>query len=646
MYAVNEPKALKNALAIIVFLTASLVIYGWFLNIPALKSVMPNYISMKLNTALCFILLSTSVMIEGRDTKSVRGLFFLLNAIVILVAALSYAQEILNADFGIDQFIMADTAAIAANAPYPGRMSPITSVMFIIIAVSLSLMKLNRNPVYLQYALPAVTLVSLIAIIGYIFHAPDFYTLNFMTSMAVNTSAAFFLLSLSASLINANLGLSGIFIGNQIGNIMARRLFLLMFGATIIFSMVQYLGHKKSLVSIEFNMALFAVVSIMANIFIIWQTTDQLNKKDTKKRMAEEKFRLVVESVPSALVKSDGNGTIVMVNKQAEKMFGYDREHFVGKKIEVLVPRNISPHHHKNRESFNANPESRFFGAGRDLYAVKSDGSEFPVEIGLNPITTENGEMVLASIIDITERKMQETIIAKQMIELQLKNEEMEQFNYIASHDLQEPLRTLSNYIMLIEEDYEDELSDDVKMHLKTMDMAVSRMSLLVRSILDFGRLGRDKVLVSADCGKIVENVIEDLGSLIKNTGATVEIDGVLPTLNVYETELRQLFQNLINNAVKFRREGIPPHITIGSTKNGMYYEFYIKDNGIGISNKHYDRIFQIFQRLNKQDQYEGHGIGLANCRKIAEMHGGKIWVESVQGSGSTFKFTISTFKL
>ncbi|WP_116788661.1 sensor histidine kinase [Flavobacterium psychrotrophum] len=645
MYATTKIRFLQNTLLFTVFLISYLVIYGWFNNIEVLKSIIPGYISMKFNTALCFIFLSISILIES-NAKQLTFLSSILNVSVLIIAATSYSQELFDLDFGIDQLIIADNNAIEANEAFPGRMSPITSILFIIMTLSSIFIKAKKKLLYMQYALHFVTLMSVIATIGYIFHAPDFYTLNFMTSMAVHTSVAFFLLSVSTSLINPHLGLAGIFTGEQVGNVMARRLFLQMFSATFIIILLQYLGHKYNLVTIEFHMATFAIAAIIVNLFIICETTVMLNRKETKKRMAQENFRLVVESAPNALIKFDTKGNIVMINKQAEKMFGYDRELFIRKSIDMLVPDSVSPHYYKNMDYYNLKPESSYFGASRDLYAVRSDGTKFPVEIDLNPITTEGGAMVLASIIDITERKKNENIITNQMIELQMKNKEMEEFNYIASHDLQEPLRTLSNYVTLIEEDYGNELCDELKLHLKTMDNAVSRMSLLVHSILDFGRLGRDKLLSIENCNGIVQNVIEDLGTLIHDAQAVIKIDGTLPTINVYQTELRQLFQNLINNAVKFRRVDAPPEITIGAIKKERFYEFYVKDNGIGINPKHYERIFHIFQRLVKQDQYEGHGIGLANCRKIAEMHGGKIWVESIPGYGSTFKFTISNLAL
>ena len=228
---------------------------------------------------------------------------------------------------------------------------------------------------------------------------------------------------------------------------------------------------------------------------------------------------------------------------------------------------------------------------------------------------------------------------------MELKNKELEQFNYIASHDLQEPLRTVSNYIQILEEDFSKELSGEVRNHLHTIGRATTRMSMLVHSLLDFSRLGQNRKLVFTDCGFVVKNVIADLDRLIKTTGAVITV-GDLPVINAYETELRQLFQNLINNAIKFRRTNTTPEINIGCKDKDDYFEFYVTDNGIGIAPRHFDRIFQIFQRLNPDKEFEGYGIGLAYCKKIVEMHGGKIEIESIVGKGSTFKFSISKFQV
>ena len=631
-------------LSLSVFLLALVVIIGWAFNIPALKSIMPNYVSMKLNTAICFIVMSISLILETFLKK--RKITIFLNIGVALLCILTYSQEVFNYDLGVDQLLIIDKDAVSAKSPFPGRMSPITAILFTILSIGLILQRYTRRYlIYIQYAFNLVTIMAIIALIGYLYNAPEFYTLSFLTSMALHTSLGFFLLSIAASLLRPKLGIVGMLTGNRVGNSMARRLFSQICLVILFFTYIRYLSHKHQVVDAEFGTALLTISFLLVSIVIIWEATDRINKKDDKKRLAEEHFRLVVESAPNAFIMSDSSGVIKLVNEQAEKMFGYERNDFIGQKIELIVPNAFKSIHHNNRNSYHASPSNRYFGAGSNLYATRSDGTEFPVEIGLTPIRTENDTMVLASIIDITERKRNENIIEQQMIELKIKNQEMEQFNYIASHDLQEPLRTLANYIELLEEDYPEQINDEIKIHLKTMDNAVSRMKLLVRSILDFGRLGRNKKLAYINSQAIVDDVITDLGSLIKCTEATIIIDTDLPHFHGYETELRQLFQNLINNALKFRKKDINPIINIGCIKTKGKYEFYIKDNGIGIDSRYNNRIFEIFKRLNKESEFKGDGVGLANCKKISEMHGGKIWVESALGKGSTFKFTISKIK-
>ncbi|OYQ35659.1 hypothetical protein CHU92_10625 [Flavobacterium cyanobacteriorum] len=349
----------------------------------------------------------------------------------------------------------------------------------------------------------------------------------------------------------------------------------------------------------------------------------------------------MVDSAPNALVISDIRGNISLINNQAKEMFGYEAEEIVGSKLEILMPERYREQHSKKHANYFLSPKVREFESSLELFAVRKDGTEFPVEICLTPIKTDDGTVALASIVDITERKRSEIIIKKQVIELQQKNKEMEQFTYIASHDLQEPLRTVTNYLQLIEEDYPEQIKGELSQHLATVGSAINRMSILVRSLLDYGRLGRNKVLSLTNAEMVLNEVMSDLNGLIKCTNSNIIIDNTLPKLHAYETELRQMLQNLLNNAIKFRKKDTRPVIHIGFTRKDDYYEFYVKDNGIGIDSRYSERIFKMFQRLNKETDFEGHGVGLANCKKISEMHGGTIWVESEPGRGSIFKFTI-----
>jgi PAS domain S-box-containing protein len=358
----------------------------------------------------------------------------------------------------------------------------------------------------------------------------------------------------------------------------------------------------------------------------------------TERKKAEERFRLVVESSPSAMVLVNQEGNITLINKQIEILFGYKRTELIGNKLEILIPERFT-HHVSYRNRFLESPLTRAMGVGRDLFARRKDGSEIQVEIGLNPIETEDGQLVLASIIDITERKIQELSLKKQ-VELETKNKELEQFAFVASHDLQEPLRTISNYMQIFEEDYLTKLDDNAKTYIQSVNNATKRMSMLVKALLDFSRLGRDRKLAYVDCRKLLDNVISDLQDMIKKSNATIEVSE-MPSLNIYEVEISQLFQNLITNAIKFQAEGAKPILRISSKKLTDKWQFSVGDNGIGIAPIHFQRIFDIFQRLHTNAEYEGNGIGLANCKKIVELHQGEIWVESAQGKGTTFNFTI-----
>lgn len=360
----------------------------------------------------------------------------------------------------------------------------------------------------------------------------------------------------------------------------------------------------------------------------------------TERKRAEERFRLVVESAPNAMVLVNHTGLIALVNNQAEKLFGYNRNELIGSKLEMLIPARFRIQHPRHRDMFFQKPQTRAMGTGRDLFGLRKDGKEVQIEIGLNPIDTAEGIMVLASIIDITERKMQEKVLKRQ-IELEAKNIELEQFAYIASHDLQSPLRTVSNYMKVFEEDYLPKLDERAHGYITRVNLAMERMSVLIKSLLDFSRLGKNAELKDIDCEKMISEVLSDIDLAVKTAAATVEV-GKMPYIKGYEVEIRQLFQNLISNAIKFKKKDISPLIKIEASETEDKWKFAVSDNGIGIAPAHYERIFQIFQKLQSANEYEGYGIGLANCKKIVELHKGEITVESELGKGTTFNFTLS----
>ncbi|WP_305983220.1 sensor histidine kinase [Roseivirga thermotolerans] len=227
--------------------------------------------------------------------------------------------------------------------------------------------------------------------------------------------------------------------------------------------------------------------------------------------------------------------------------------------------------------------------------------------------------------------------VQKHNRELAHKNKELEQFTYVASHDLQEPLRTVTNFTKILVEDYGTKLDDTGKKSLKFISESATRMRQLVKDLLDYSRIGQERQLTMVDCHSLLVHIQKDLSSVLESTHTTLVL-GELPEVRGYQTELRLLFQNLISNAIKFRKKEVAPQIQI-TAKEDNGWVFAIQDNGIGISKKHQEKIFTIFQRIYSREAYEGTGIGLAHCRKIAEVHKGRIWVESEPDQGSTFYF-------
>jgi light-regulated signal transduction histidine kinase (bacteriophytochrome) len=238
----------------------------------------------------------------------------------------------------------------------------------------------------------------------------------------------------------------------------------------------------------------------------------------------------------------------------------------------------------------------------------------------------------------IAERTKQLETVNK---ELSFHLSELEQFSYVSNHDLQEPLRSLIQFTQLIKENYASKLDEDGNKYIDFISKSAYRMSALVKDLLEYSLLGKERVQSVVDCNMIVDAVLFDLADSIKKSNARITVHE-LPTINGCETELRMLFQNLIENSIKYQKKDVVPEIHISAESHENEWLFTIKDNGIGIDSKHNKKIFIIFKRLHNRSEYGGTGIGLAHCKKIVEMHGGKIWVESAPGAGSSFIFTIA----
>jgi light-regulated signal transduction histidine kinase (bacteriophytochrome) len=272
--------------------------------------------------------------------------------------------------------------------------------------------------------------------------------------------------------------------------------------------------------------------------------------------------------------------------------------------------------------------------------AVRKDSSEFPVEISLSPLAGPDGISVTAAIRDITEQKENSKRLAEKVIELRHSNEALEQFAHIASHDLQEPLRMVASYVQLLAKRYSGKLDADADEFIAYAVDGTRRMKRLIEDLLVYSRAGKGSpALEEFSSEKALREALTNLAVRIQESGAEVTCDA-LPVVKAVQLQMVQLFQNLVGNAIKYRGER-SPKIHVSAAPLGGEWIFSVADNGIGIDPRHFDRIFEIFQRLHGNQEYEGTGIGLAICKRILQQLGGRIWVESEPGRGSVFHFTL-----
>jgi PAS domain S-box-containing protein len=367
----------------------------------------------------------------------------------------------------------------------------------------------------------------------------------------------------------------------------------------------------------------------------------EISRDISERRETEAKYRGLLEAAPDSMVVVNQDGEIVLLNLQAEKQFGYRRDELVGQKVKNIIPEGFAERLIADGTRTAADALAQQIGTGIELAARRKDGSDFPIEIMLSPLESTEGVLVTAAIRDITERKKSEQQLVKTVGELKRSNDELQQFAYVASHDLQEPLRMVASYTQLLAKRYKGRLDSDADEFIAFAVDGSNRMQGLIQDLLAYSRAGTNgKALHEISSERALKDALANLRAAIQESGAVVTYDS-LPAITMDDTQLVQVFQNLVGNAIKYR-SGEDPRVHVSATKNGgKEWIFSVRDNGLGIDPQYFERIFVLFQRLHGREEFKGTGIGLTICKKIVERLGGRIWVESRPEKGSTFHFAL-----
>ncbi len=639
-------KSFSEYLSILIAFIGVIVLIGWMFNISIFLSPDSGFSTIKSNVGLVFILVGVSLFLlqTKRVNKNNRRIAQILAFFVVLIGFLTLMEYIFNMNFGIDQILFKETVG-ALHTSSPNRMAFSAALNTFFAGISILLLDKTIHRDYRPAQIFAIIggLISLLALLGYVYGVSELYFIPQYTAIALYAALTFILVFVAIMFERPNKGVMSLIVSKSLGGVLSRRLFPLIIIMPIILGLIWKWGVNTGFYDNSFSYVLLVFSIIIFLSIILWITAISIKKVDNDRYRVREDLRLsnlynrsLIEASVDPLVTIDPNGKITDVNDSTEVVTGFSREDIIGTDFSDYFTDPL-----KAREGYQKVFEE---GIVRDyeLEIKNKNGQITPVLYNASVYKDDSNNVigVFASARDITELKESEKVLKLRLDELARSNKELEQFAYVSSHDLQEPLRMIASYLQLLDRKYKGKLDAKADKYINFSVDGATRMQNLIDDLLAFSRVTTQaKEFKPTDLEVIYKETLSNLELSIKENDAVISHDH-LPIVQADKTQIAQVFQNLIGNAIKFQGNN-KPKINISVTKEDNQWLFSVQDNGIGIDPKHSDRIFEVFKRLHKKRDYPGTGIGLAICKKIIERHGGRIWVESELGKGTIFYFTL-----
>lgn len=647
-----------KSICIIVFALGLMVLSGWLLNIPSLTSIIPEYANMKVNTSLLFILSSVELyLILVNKCKLLNRILCLLIALFGLITLLQYEFQF---NLNIDEFIVKDFLFIPSIDSFPGRMARGTAFSFTLLGISFCLIQSSRIfwRKCAQYLLHIISLIGFIAIIGYLLSVPIFYKLSEIGSMAIHTAIAFLMISIAGSLINKDLGITGLFTGEKIGNRMVRQLFPTLTISIIILSLIRIYLHRSQLVSVEFGIGIFATSFILVGLLLISISAKQLNKINFGKTLAEEKLEAlnknleelvlqrtdelkrkeqllnaIINNTSAAIFVKDISGKYILANKKFANDFNKEVTAMIGKNAYDLFPKEIA-----DQLTSDENDIIRTKQGITSEVSIPANGYQKTMLTNKFPLLDERNEVFAICCVatDFTEMKNAKTEQEILSSQLQRKNQQLLNFAHITSHNLRSPVSNLNSLLWLYKE---SQTNEEKALLFEKFEIVIHNLSETLNELVDALKIQEDtdkkrEVLLFED---VFKKVKESMAGKILETEAVVSYNfSKAPTIDYPRLYLESILQNLLSNSLKYKSPHRTPVIHAETLFQDGILTLKFSDNGMGIDLKrHADKLFGLNKTFHKHA--EAKGVGLFITKTQVEAMGGSITTTSEVDKGSVF---------